>query len=394
MTLVKFPFEQRNTFMLKLNFLNKKLAEKNLPLIVIKKEDSVKVEDSTGLSHKWTQVILEGPSTLKEDCEYVGMILFVEGIRHIYSFDEEYSSVLGSTPTENLHCDHCNVNRKRNKYFFFKKEGKILSIGSSCAKEYFGWDIEKYLDSYLYVKHVADELADDFFMDIESRADRFIFLNDIIVATYMVTNKWQKAWVSKKDVGIGGKVSTASQILYILYPDKFDTETKKERVRVQNQFSEEMFSEVKESLIKKYRDMVPSSAFDYNLWNSLFEESGEIRDFVVSIGLVGYALLSAMHHSVEVNKKVSEFIGTVGEKITIMVTLINKVLIDGPYGKSILVTLKDSSENIFTAFSTSQTIEKAIIGNKYCMTGVIKDHKVYQDTKQTQLSRIKLENVF
>jgi hypothetical protein len=48
--------------------------------------------------------------------------------------DEDFSKYYSGT----FICDHCHVDRLRNTYHIFRKEGKDYVYGTKCAKEYFG----------------------------------------------------------------------------------------------------------------------------------------------------------------------------------------------------------------------------------------------------------------
>lgn len=118
----------------------------------------------------------------RQNVSYIGSYIVTSGIPRIHTQDEDYS--IDSLYKENW-CDHCKSRRRRSKYFFFLEEGEVKQIGSSCVKEYFGIDLNKYFNSYeKLVSDITDELETD------SYRDTVISLDVLVNLLYKVTNRW------------------------------------------------------------------------------------------------------------------------------------------------------------------------------------------------------------
>ena len=89
-----------------------------------------------------------------------------------------------------------------------------------------------------------------------------------------------------------------------------------------------------------------------------------------------------------VPEAVSEFIGSVGDKITVQVTVKRKVHIDGYYSSSTLYVFEDVEGNIITTYYSGKKW-KASPGDKGLIEGTVKKHELYNDVKQTVLNRVK-----
>ena len=94
----------------------------------------------------------------------------------------------------------------------------------------------------------------------------------------------------------------------------------------------------------------------------------------------------------EVRKK-SEYVGTIGDRITIEIILEAKFSFEGFYGYQNLYLFKDDEDNIYKwktgvylVNSKGMNIE---IGDKISLKGTIKGHEEYKGTKQTELTRCK-----
>lgn len=89
----------------------------------------------------------------------------------------------------------------------------------------------------------------------------------------------------------------------------------------------------------------------------------------------------------------SEYVGEIGDKIEIEVTYVHTSSWENGYGGywnegvTNLHTFKDANGNVFI-WKTGKYIE-ADYGTKLKLTGTIKDHSEYKDTKQTVLTRCK-----
>lgn len=80
----------------------------------------------------------------------------------------------------------------------------------------------------------------------------------------------------------------------------------------------------------------------------------------------------------------SEYVGEIGERLDLTLTVSKVFNIDSNYGSSTLHVFKDASGNIFTWTTSAKTL---IEGNTYNIRGTVKDHKTFRATKQTVLTR-------
>ena len=88
-------------------------------------------------------------------------------------------------------------------------------------------------------------------------------------------------------------------------------------------------------------------------------------------------------------KSNSEYVGEIKERLRdILVTLTEAREISGYYGPSKVFTF-NQGENVLTWITSSPP--EAIVGQKYLLTGTVKDHTVYNGVKQTKLNRCVLK---
>ena len=80
----------------------------------------------------------------------------------------------------------------------------------------------------------------------------------------------------------------------------------------------------------------------------------------------------------------SEFVGEIGDRLDLILTVDKALAIDSNFGHSTMHVLKDSAENIYIWTTSAKTL---IEGNTYHIRGTVKDHRTYRATKQTILTR-------
>ena len=107
---------------------------------------------------EFVNVNVEGLEIFKrddKDYRFIGSINYTDGIKTIHCLEDEFISHFENNSTV---CDHCNTSRKRNGYYLFADDdNKVIRIGSSCAKEYFGINVANYLSVCIKTFYVYGE---------------------------------------------------------------------------------------------------------------------------------------------------------------------------------------------------------------------------------------------
>lgn len=80
----------------------------------------------------------------------------------------------------------------------------------------------------------------------------------------------------------------------------------------------------------------------------------------------------------------SQFVGEVGERIERVLTVKRAIPIEGNYAPSTMHVMVDEEGNEFVWVTSARTLEQGMI---YNVRGTIKAHKVYQNTRQSYLTR-------
>lgn len=80
----------------------------------------------------------------------------------------------------------------------------------------------------------------------------------------------------------------------------------------------------------------------------------------------------------------SEYVGEIGERLKLKLLVEQVRETEGYYGVSNMHTMRDEDGNVFMWATTAKYLEPE---HWYTMTGTVKDHKMFRNTKQTWLTR-------
>ena len=80
----------------------------------------------------------------------------------------------------------------------------------------------------------------------------------------------------------------------------------------------------------------------------------------------------------------SEFVGEVGQRLELFLTVDRKVELAGMYGISIMHIMHDEDGNVFVWTTASKSLDTDV---EYHIRGTIKDHRIYKNVQQTILTR-------
>ena len=94
-------------------------------------------------------------------------------------------------------------------------------------------------------------------------------------------------------------------------------------------------------------------------------------------------------------KAISQYVGEIGEKISANVTFDHTAYYDFKIGwreeRMHIHTFKDDAGNVLVWKTTSNSLYDCEEGQRYTLTGTVKEHSEYRDEKQTLLTRCKVK---
>lgn len=253
------------------------------------------------------------------DHQYIGQMFLVDGIwqKHFVSKDNPHNNFVSE---QNFRCDHCKakISTRKGYLFFVDNEGKEVVVGRSCAKAYFGYDVEEIIkaisnfDIYDIIRD-AEEYDEECF-GFTRDAAKFDLAWFIPVTAYFTHDftKWEK-----KEVAIGETFGTGVKVKG--YFDKFvqpDKDTKFEDIS--NYIKKYSDIDFVEKVKKYWADKDATTDFTYNCQQI-------VRNGWVSRRWIGYAvwaIFEALQVKVEQNNLViGEYVGELKKRDVFTLTI-------------------------------------------------------------------------
>jgi len=403
--------------------INKKAIKKSLPAVQIleKKSRVVKSQDDIGfpIIYQITTFRFEIP----EETNHIKQkgVEFTAAIERTASDDNLiFYAENGNTSDEirnlygkgNIPCDHCRKNLYRIKGFVFRKDDKHICIGSSCVDEYFGINVEQLLEH----KASAIKLFESFGgvsneykeMVRQSRSDMDYWFKFYCMTMATIELKGYKSKAKAEEEMVestSGLVTSWLSDLESPFPERRDYVP--EDIRSEFEKKKGDFDSYK-AFVEWY-SQIDDDAPDFD------EFKANMKIIVVSYdrmkpGLMAYSIWNYYYETVvkpakeaeKKNRKPSEHIGNIKERIEIDVIYSHTIPHEGTYGTTWISTMWTPEGNRLTWFGSRplevgpledgsyHPVEK---GEKIRIKATIKNHDEYNGEKITVVSRVKELNL-
>ena len=391
---VFIPDHKIEAFQKELDKLNKKLAAYGSRVSVISEKHTF-VErqynediyyaggeiDRTGIFPKVVvkglQVVLSEPDILgKEGVEFLGTVTYKNNIPSIYSVKEDIFGLVNIDAKDA--CDHCNTIRERVKYFYFREDNAIKKIGSTCVKEWMGFDLEAVFSAVQNFEYFINAMNNE--KEYQSTSAP---IENVISALAEATNNFQSCWEK------------------IVIKDKVESILKDKRHEYTYNVSDEQIEE-----IRVRWNIKPTNGFEFNIVSALMRED-RLTPYVPfeSLGVACWAIHNVLYKVAEVVVEESgKFIGNIKERINFTGMMKKVHGYDGAYGYVNVYVIESEEGLLKWSTSNSQEYELANMYNmelntvrnllttdgvKVNMVGTVKSHDVYDNVKQTVVTRCK-----
>ena len=110
-------------------------------------------------------------------------------------------------------------------------------------------------------------------------------------------------------------------------------------------------------------------------WELVGQDSGELKPE----SLIKEAVEALIYDESE-----SEYVGSIGERLELFLTVERTIELDGAYGRSTMHIMRDDCGNLFVWTTASKSWSA---GTEHHIKGTVKDHRKYKNECQTVLTR-------
>ena len=267
------------------------------------------------------------------------------------------------------HCDHCGVKRERNTVYVVTKAGSFMQVGSSCLKDFYGVDPTDWLKLW---SMDLNELADEC-----SGQSGPIFYNavNLLAIASKINGMYGFRAMSKEDIELG-KWATASRVRAYLHSNMVFKE-----IGSITDADKEFALKVKEHILNKKG----ANQYISNIQSLLNAEYVKFDHINLLVSALGVYLKEV--NSSDKATYTENFIGTVKDKVEMMVLVESIRPVETYYGVSYLVKMTTPDHYLVTWFASKEP--EMEIGSTYSIKGTVKKHEVYNNIYQTSLTRVK-----
>lgn len=287
--------------------------------------------------------------------------------------DTKYRTVLG-------YCEHCNTNRKRNKTVLLQNVSNlsepIKQVGLTCLKDYTGIEAMDLIRNYM---NLNDLLLEETYIDYKNYSSHSKYVETL---AYLANS------------------------IELIESEGYEKNITKNRAwdkTVMGNNNTKEYNRMNSVYIKKAEEVI--TYFNNKELNNNFLVNIKLllqNKYNKCSGLISYAYLAYLKQleidELEKTKndisQQSAYVGTIGDRLTFEVNLIARYSFESFYGYQNIYLFKDCDNNVYK-WKTSVNIVNSDnshieIGDEVLIKGTIKEHDVYNDVKQTELTRCKI----
>lgn len=368
----------------KLAKLNKKAIKLGINPARIVSQKEYLVKKGNKKIHK-VELIIEG-----EEIKF-GNYEFIASLDHTVGENPIVKVIPGKILPEKYQkadcsCDHCGINRNRHNTYIFMDHSGYKQVGGTCLKEFFGIDPTQNLnwfDSFYSVKEESDNNYYESVEDIISYGLAIVEKNGYIS---------KKAAISYNEKVIHGKYieSTGDLILQALNPPVQD---------FHNRDTIEWCRNISNRAVQLEKEAINMITWGKNYFR---QQKGEyahnmgilLNAYSVKPAYIGFVVSLIGAWQRENTKKTenesnNQFIGKIGDKITVDVNIVKVIPLQGQYGISYMNIMNETqSGNNIIWISSNKTLNE---GSTVTLKGTVKKYNERDGKKQTFLTRCKVQ---
>lgn len=328
-----------------------------------------RTEVAEGITKEYSVLVIEGEPVKYNGWQFVGVAEFIEGKALTKSIAGGVE--IKSSDVQIGYCEHCKKIRSRSKVIFVQnEEGKLSQVGSSCVKDFLGWEFSA---SALVTEEDFQEEFGGFSGGGFSGFDTLGVLATAVCAVEKVGYVPSGSGLSTKEI-VWEKLNGGFHGL--------------------NKWKEIIGQEVNDDHRAKAKELVEfGKAFE---GKSSYAEnvrlvSGLTFQKYNTVGIL-VSILKAQQNQIakEIEEKITyknEQFAPVGEKVEIEVTVLGERSFESQFGLTTLYTFANSEYQFKWFSSRGLNVE---IGDKLKLKGTVKGADEYNGSVSTLLTRCKV----
>lgn len=290
------------------------------------------------------------------------------------------------------YCEHCNTNRYRKyTYLVYNNDTKeIHQVGSTCLTAYLGFDaslLMAHAELFTHLKTIMDDDRERGRMvkrGVETQTvENFLKLAIVTIEKYgYVSAKKAREYYANGNELHEDSIyhnATGHTVWGINYNKKYWKneleEAKTDRV-----------NEIYTKIIEWVKGLETKSDYIRNIQILVDRDYVTYKTATTAASIVGVYNMNLQKNKVE-DKKVSNWFGTIKERIDVDLILKRKTPFESKFGISNCYMFETQEGNVAILFTAAVELEE---GKRYVGKATVTKHTEYKGLKQTVINRVKL----
>jgi hypothetical protein len=328
-------------------------------------------------------------------------------------------------------CDHCNTKRRRNKSFLIQDtEGEWKRVGGACVKKFLGVNpesffkiIQAYRDFQTSDLRNCDEHGNMYHRNLWNPELQAVDIDKIIsmVGTQInLDGKYIKNEWKEEVAGVGYRGQEYTKMVRTNQGGSTSDGVKETFTMIESPLYNETDYSIDSKLVKEVYEywngiVVEGTTRTETRWNHETREDEEVEvttfsgyeDFmnrtkeygqkkrirIMDVSQIIPSINSYFQYKAKLQEPVSEFVGTVGEKTNMELTITDVSGFEGAYGWSNIYRMVDANNNQITKFGKIN--ERYLVSGKTIAVGSVlkfkaevKKQEEFRGKKQTTIGRV------
>lgn len=305
-------------------------------------------------------------------------------LRIVPGFEIEIPARYRTTPDL---CEHCGTNRRRTDTYIVYNDStnEFKQVGSTCLADFTGTNsphkAAAFVEMMLDIQHMMAELS-----DYEGTHHEYLFPIDFFLAA-VVHEIAENGWLSRsKARELYNKISTADRVINAI-TSKYETE----RIHP----TPDDYKLAENALEWARETWTPDANLSDYEWTMMvvcnktaikYKETGFAASLIQAYNR---AMERETERARNLQNKENAYMGNVGEKLTTTATLTRTHEFPGTFGVTTILTFETETGNTIVWFASNPP--KLELNQTVQITGTVKDHKNYNGTNQTVITRAKIK---
>jgi hypothetical protein len=288
-------------------------------------------------------------------------------------------------------CDHCSTSRFRKQTFLFKDDEGYKLVGRQCLKDFFGVDPTKNIDWFWSIGSFGDEDGYGLRGENVVPVDFAVALGLVFTKRFGYVGTKQAQAYAEKSGGEASLLTTGNEVRGFLFAPPLQPTDAEIEARRQIYAEAAALQEQAQELVKWALEHFAgdNGSYAHNVRSLLATDVITARyvGYVVSI-IAAHARATEDQAARSVVVKSNEYVGSVGDKLLVEVTVLKRNSFETDYGTTFLFILADAAGNSLVWFASNNVLE---VGETVTLKGTVKAQNDRDGRKQTVLTRCKVQ---